>query len=452
MKTLKKTAGWLVMAAAITLATTACSSDDNIVEKPVNPTTAKTYTMTVNASMGNDATTRALDYDSGTKTITVKWSQGEHVAVYAKDYMNNYQLAGTLSPATTGSATATLTGTVTLDGKPELTLVYVGSQTPTNSMTFSYTEQTGFYYFIPYGYDYASATVATDNYTISGTEVSTASAVNFTNEQAIVRFILKDESGNELHATSLTVNPAAASFDASGGMAAVPGDLTIENGGNPIGEWVALRGVTNKTLTLTATVGSDTYIYKRNNVTFEHGKFYDITVKMKKLETKELSAVTASEIGWVVGSDGKAYKDKMMLPAGVTARAVIGYYLAAPSKKGYAFALEDAKDLQNHTTFTWAKASEAIMYWSMSHAISGQTWTLLDYSHWVYFLYTNHGNTLINNAGGMAMSGEYWTATENSGDMSQATYIDINDGVMAYYSFKTDSYKARAGIEFATTY
>lgn len=58
MKRFIKTTGWLAMAAAITLGTVACSSsdDDVITEQNVNPTAPKTYTMTVQVTKGDDAT------------------------------------------------------------------------------------------------------------------------------------------------------------------------------------------------------------------------------------------------------------------------------------------------------------------------------------------------------------------------------------------------------------
>lgn len=434
----------MFMLAAILAACTNEPLPETIVEEA-----PESYTLVVTATKGDDDTTKALSLDG--KTLNATWGVGEHVAVYAKDHMNNYQLAGTLSPATTGSTTTTLTGTVTLEGKPELTLIYVGMRAPTSSMIFSYTGQTGGFDNLSANYDYASATVAADDYAINGTEISTTSAVNFANEQAIVRFHFKDESGNAflvLLPSSLTVNPAASSFDASGQLGSVPGDLTIENGGNMIGSFIALRGVTNKTLTLTATVGSDTYIYKRDNVTFTHGQFYEISVKMKKLEWKALSAATASEIGWVVGSDGKAYKDKMMLPAGVTARAVIGTF-NEPEHKGWAFALEDVKDWLNNDTFTWANTSNAITNWSAGKTITGQTWKLLDMDQWQVFL-SNEGNDRIKNAGGTGLDklAHYWTSTEDSEDTSKAMVVDC-------YSYssskaKTENYKVRAGIEFTT--
>ena len=58
------------------------------------------------------------------------------------------------------------------------------------------------------------------------------------------------------------------------------GSLTINPSGLTNVVFAALRDVKKKTLTLTAKVGNDTYTYTKSGVTFEHGKFYDITVKM----------------------------------------------------------------------------------------------------------------------------------------------------------------------------
>ena len=46
-----------------------------------------------------------------------------------------------------------------------------------------------------------------------------------------------------------------------------------------------------KTITLTATVGTDTYTYEKSGVTFTNGKYYEITVKMTKQAPTDLSMV-----------------------------------------------------------------------------------------------------------------------------------------------------------------
>ena len=76
-----KTLAALLMVGA---AFAACSSsDDSIIEQPVNPTEPKTYTMTINASKGDDATTRGLYFADGEarKNLSVNWNGKEKVRV-----------------------------------------------------------------------------------------------------------------------------------------------------------------------------------------------------------------------------------------------------------------------------------------------------------------------------------------------------------------------------------
>ena len=66
----------------------ACSNDDSIIEEqPVeNPTAPKTYTMTIQATKGNAATTRGL-YTSttdGKTSLNVTWNENEEVEVFQK--------------------------------------------------------------------------------------------------------------------------------------------------------------------------------------------------------------------------------------------------------------------------------------------------------------------------------------------------------------------------------
>lgn len=71
--------------------------------------------------------------------------------------------------------------------------------------------------------------------------------------------------------------------------------------------------------------------------------------------SRALSSVTSCEVGWRIGSDGKAYSSVGALPAGVTAVAMIAYVGAAGSAdassatyKGLAIALADESDSYCH--------------------------------------------------------------------------------------------------------
>ena len=220
------------------------------------------------------------------------------------------------------------------------------------------------------------------------------------------------------------------------------GDITISSGVTsveatmgyeaeaPIGKGKNSNGCGSISIdgTTSWTAGTATTHYTWDVSTVKDARNEDVTrwTLTKKMERKELRAVTASEIGWVVGSDGKAYKDKTKLPSGVTARAVIGHYYA---RVAVAFALEDAKDIQNHTTFTRAEAGDAVTYWGTLYPISGQSWVLGNCDYWRYFFSNNDGNRLITEAGGTAMEGQYWTRYGNESTENGA-YLDTSDGVV----------------------
>ena len=295
MKKLMTLSGWLVMAAAITLATTACSSDDNIVEEPMNPTTAKTYHMSLTASKGDGATTRALSLNG--KTLNATWATGDKVYVfnyglYVDDnYNKKYVLGGYLEAKSDGT-TVTLDGdlTGTVETNDILQLAYP-------QLILDYTGQDGTLTKIASTYDYTCGLAKVTDVTTSGniTAVdydSEAGPVQFGNGQAIVKFTLQDQGGNDINATSLTISAK----DGSSEALTQTYNLTTAIGTNgPI--TITLSPATNviyaalspedysKSLdcTLTATDGTNTYTYTKSNVKFEYGKYYEITVKMKKL-------------------------------------------------------------------------------------------------------------------------------------------------------------------------
>jgi hypothetical protein len=63
-------------------------------------------------------------------------------------------------------------------------------------------------------------------------------------------------------------------------LTSIPVSTYTTNGDGVL--FVAIPGFSNLTLTLTATVGSDTYTFAKSDITFVNGKYYEITVKMKK--------------------------------------------------------------------------------------------------------------------------------------------------------------------------
>ena len=105
---------------------TACSSsDDTIIDEPqpVNPTGQ--YTMTIKASKGDDAVTRALSLDETTtpKTLNASWAEGEEVTVYKVTGDPGNETYTSIGTLTAQSDETTLSGTVTApDANDKLTL------------------------------------------------------------------------------------------------------------------------------------------------------------------------------------------------------------------------------------------------------------------------------------------------------------------------------------------
>ena len=295
----------LLMASAAVF--TACSSDDNITgEQPANPTGK--YTMTVQASKDGDATTRALSLgrnDANTKNVlNATWDENEVVLVY----QNGSQI-GTLYSAASATNETTLKGE--LNSAPNeaqnLTLYFHTNATP------SYAGQDGTLAKIASTYDFcAPATITAGSFTVSGSTVSTNSSASFgANQQAIVKFTLKDKGNGDaaISATKLVISVGAT-------------DYTITPASNTSVIYAAIPGFTGQTVTLTATVGEDTYTYEKTGVSFTNGQYYEITVKMTK-QAAPATTLDNTIKAWTAGSyavptGGLTYSDAITVSGDVT--------------------------------------------------------------------------------------------------------------------------------------
>ena len=263
----------------------ACSSDDNIIEEqPVQPT-EQVYTMTVNAQKGGDAadsraTTRALSLSGSTLNAT--WTAGDAVEVWTSDGTTTKY--GTLTAETSGASTK-LKGTLsTLPSNGQsLLLKYLSPAYATQDGTL-----TGSATSIDRVCDYATATVTA---TVVGSSV-TATDANFVNQQAIVKFTLKNKADDE----ALSVNKL---FVTAGGTTCevTPSGATSEL-------YVAVPAIASGRVTLTALSGSTYYDYLKTGVTFAQSQYYTITASLTQV--KNIDERPAS-VGRVVAANGKMY-------------------------------------------------------------------------------------------------------------------------------------------------
>jgi len=273
IKTTIQTLAALLMAVA---ATTACSNDDNIADEPTPATTdtPKTYTMTVTASKSSDdATTRALGFGSDGK-LNATWTASDKVTVTKDMGGGTSQEYGTLT-ATNVSAdglTCTLTGELTTAPSvdDELTLKYNNG---------GYASQKGTLDYIATHCDIAEATVTVSTVD-SEAKTITATPANFVNQQAIVKFTLKQPDGTTpVAAEYLTVKYGLTTYK-------VKPDAPLSD------IYVAIPGSTAK-VTLTALSTDNAYTYEKSGVTFQNGKYYTVGVKMQEMAaTKDLSTLT----------------------------------------------------------------------------------------------------------------------------------------------------------------
>ena len=418
-KNILSMAALLIASAAVF---TACSSDDNITsEQPAN-SVQKTYTMTVNATKGGDATTRALTLgrnDANTKNVlNATWATTENVYVKKGDTWAN----GSLQPESDG-ATATLKGELSgigIAADDVLTLQFP------KSGDISYDGQVGTLEDIAANFDYATATVTVASVSATGNIVPTTATTTFENHQAIVKFTLTDKAtSSAINTTKLVISVGATDYTIN------PTSATNEI-------YAAIPGFTGQTVKLTTTVGDYTYIYEKPSVSFTNGQYYEIGVKMIVYPVA-LSAVTADYHGSVICSDGTVYPPKTAVPDGKTAVGILGK--VTEKGNGLILALKDASYQNWNTINNWQNASYAGTTLKVlpddvargtnltSYTKLGETavsnWAVAQQSDYAA-IFTNLGSTTggsfgktydINvnayiTTGGTAMSGSYWSATE----------------------------------------
>ena len=300
-------------------------------------TVSKTGTFTVSFEASMEGTTpfqnpytKGLDVQTseGEEKITGTWVAGETVLVmstpsnptsYAQAKPEDiFKPVGVLTATKSGPVT-TLTGQLTGTFKvgQEFALMY--QHRP--DLVYDYTGQDGTIETIAGKYDYAESMFIISS--ISGSEIIGNYAPYFHGFQSIVKFVLKDETGSPLKASSLEIttvdcpahfitkfeplnvdseklieymssispstpptmeNPyydcittGAVVINPTAPTDVIYAALTGDMNGTGI-----LVGVQDATIKLTATAGGETYTYQKENVTFMYENFYTVEVNMTK--------------------------------------------------------------------------------------------------------------------------------------------------------------------------
>ena len=396
----------IFMLAAVAVAFVSCEKENTPVDG--------TFTLTVDASKEGTKGTKQLGLDGSTLNAT--WAAGEQVKVY-----NGDTLLGTLTPQTTGSAhtklSGTLEGTIAVDDV--LTLKFLSPD---------YGSQDGTLAYIAANCDYAVATVTVSGFSGDATKtIETTGHANFVNQQAIVKFTLKDTSNADISATQLVVNDGAT-------------DYTINPASAASEIYVAIPGFRwQQTVRLTATVGSVAYTYEKSGVRFTNGQYYEITVKMTG-PYPLLSTATTADYGKVVCAAGHLHDAKTAVPAGCTAVGILGKVTS--TGHGLILALKNALSQTWNTIFGWSSVTYAdtrlrVLPDDAARGVQLTSYTALGataVSNWAVAqksdyeaIFTNLGSTarywdgqpydtnvnayITTGVGGTALSGDYWSAT-----------------------------------------
>ena len=441
--TIVKTSFFLLLAGGLF---TACSSDDDGAKQTNVMEAGKTYTLTVTASKGSDEAAakerRALTMDNG--TIRATWAKKEQVFYRDRDW--NLQYSGYLKPQSEGK-TVLLNGTIS--SSADLVLP-IDIKLIFPKKDWDYTGQVGTLSDIAANYDYATTTANITS--IEAYRMDASVPVTFKNEQSIVKFTLKDNANAAVNVSSLRISAKGLvkNIDEPFGDEEF-GDIIVTPANATNEVFAALRGIKNAQVTLTATVGSDYYIFKRDNVTFNNGAYKAITVKIHKINYPvSLSEVTQDHIGSVVGRNGKVYPNASAAESDGTVAEAMIVYVGTESNctHGLAIALND----EGETIQDAAKSAAA------SHtAVSGGTWRLPTLTDWQYMLIgCGNGATYSNEPGtvdytalnsklgtvGTALhnDGRYWSSTnyfcpvftpEGNCDM---TSFDQTGGMLSVYA------------------
>ncbi|MBO7589186.1 MAG: hypothetical protein J6T18_07170 [Bacteroidaceae bacterium] len=309
-------------------ALTACSDNDDLKEQQSQVTI---YKLSITASKGSDAITRALTGGDGSPLVA-EWKTGEKVYVQVGGTILDGYLEAMNDGVTTvlEGVVTTVEGSGTLNDGVELNLIYPnpdvdytgqnGKLTGEGSISEKYdfaggrakiTEVSGekvFPEYINSPIRYTEIKAVNISYEYDPVEDNyypvTGGPVEFENRQAIVRFSLVKEDGTTpFNATALTIDAKDiknSSRILQNSASGTYGPITIERTSpadnviyaalyaepdwddDEIMDALTPENVFLFNYTLTAVDGTDTYTCTAENVGFEPGKYYEINVKMTK--------------------------------------------------------------------------------------------------------------------------------------------------------------------------
>ena len=416
----------LAMLMPATMLTTACSSDDSIINDEPTATKGFELPVTVNVTrQGDEGTTRATYNES---THKLGFSSGDKLFVSGLD--NGFkQFAGIL----TWQSGGTFSGTITTENTS-----YTGTADDLfNNANYLQAN------LLPAGYDSKGFIIVDGSGYQMNISYDWTKAFALTKAEAVEQ-LSNEYAGSYSSGTGFALAPLGfiLNFTITGlpsstvvavsfikGPTTISGNVTTDGSGNAtFAMSINATSIGNGALT----VGGYN-IALPSSTALAKGKIYNIT--RSAIPPAEGHALSTSVVGEIVGSDGNAYAvvDKGNLPTGVTAVAMVAY---KSGSNGLAIALTDETGTMN-----WATANSTC---EGKTAVGGNSWHLPSQPEWKQMFAANGGNedsytglnTTINTAGGTTLqeSTIYWSSSGHSpGVDAYGVQLD-NDGIARWYT------------------
>lgn len=467
----------LAMMMPAMLLTTACSSDDDSIINNENinkqNTAKKGYALPVTVKVtrqGDNATTRAT-YDAN--DMKLSFSEGDQLFVKGKDKSDGGagQFAGLLSWQSGG----TFSGTITTENPYSGTADQLFTEENDCNATL-----------LPSGYDdydyitYERAEGYDDDICIY-----TEKAFALTKKAAIEQFSSMEKSSEYNDGFELEPRGAILNFNIIGLEKNKEVNVIINNlGAKPMEGKVT----TDETGCATFAIGIYTVYFHdwldildvsvggyAINVSSSHkdpnaGSIYNVTRNVA------LTNVTASDIGKLIGADGRIYSTQAAATtAGTTAVAMIAYVgTESNCSHGLAIALEDVgngnswdNSNKNNGGKTAAELCDAWNESTSTKKVTGGTWRLPSIIDWqniiigcgtsgtavadprnTYMKY-NGLTSYLSAAGGVTLTPWYWSSTEvNINIAMDLNFTGGSDGALFTQSSKTGQCAVRACLAF----
>lgn len=417
----------MLIALSTMLLTTACSSDDSIINDEPTATKGFELPVTVNVTRQGDATTRTTYTDNGNKTGSLGFSTGDKLLVNGMDN-GSEQFAGILTWQSGGTFSGTITTqntsyTGTADDLLKKANMLQAYLLPAGYDSKGFIKVSGSGYQMSISYDWTKAFALTKAEAVE--QLSREYADSYSSGTGIALAPL----GFILNFTITGLTPSsevAVAF--TKGTTTTSGNVTTDGSGNAT---FAISANSKNIGSYTLTVGGNNIALP--STALAKGKIYNIT--RSAIPPAEGHALSTSVVGEIVGSDGNAYAvvDKGNLPTGVTAVAMVAY---KSGSNGLAIALTDETGTMN-----WATANSTC---EGKTAVGGNSWHLPSQPEWKQMFAANGGNeesytglnTTINTAGGTTLQEGtiYWSSSVvNPGVDAYGVQLD-NDGIARWYT------------------